>query len=125
MAAGDAYQVQSDERVERAVMRQKEAQRAVRLACFVVLAIWRWWHGFICSGNAPLCGGRLGVWTQRKRGKLSRCAAAAGELVSIDTQRANLETLKQQNLYSARYGLSGRRIGLCGRRGACAGGIEE
>ena len=39
MAAGDAYQAQSDERVERAVMRQKEAQRAVRLACFVVLAI--------------------------------------------------------------------------------------
>ena len=38
MAAGDAYQAQSDERVERAVMRQKEAQRAVRLACFVVLA---------------------------------------------------------------------------------------
>ena len=39
MAAGDAYQAQSDERVERAVMRQKEAQRAVRLAWFVVLAI--------------------------------------------------------------------------------------
>ena len=39
MAAGDAYQAQSDERVERAVIRQKEAQRAVRLACFVVLAI--------------------------------------------------------------------------------------
>ena len=39
MAAGDAYQAQSDERVERAVMRQKKAQRAVRLACFVVLAI--------------------------------------------------------------------------------------
>lgn len=39
MAAGDAYQAQSDERVERAVMRQKEAQRALRLAWFVVLAI--------------------------------------------------------------------------------------
>ena len=39
MAAGDAYQAQSDERVERAVMRQKEAQRAVRLAWLVVLAI--------------------------------------------------------------------------------------
>ena len=39
MAAGDAYQAQSDERVERAVVRQREAQRAVRLACFVVLAI--------------------------------------------------------------------------------------
>ena len=39
MAAGDVYQAQSDERVERAVMRQKEARRAVRLACFVVLAI--------------------------------------------------------------------------------------
>ena len=39
MAAGDAYQAQSDERVERGVMRQKQAQRAVRLACFVVLAI--------------------------------------------------------------------------------------
>jgi hypothetical protein len=40
MASGDAYQAQSDERVERAVMRQKEAQRAVRLAAwFVVLAI--------------------------------------------------------------------------------------
>jgi hypothetical protein len=39
MAAGDAYQAESDERVERALLRQKEAQRAVRLACFVVLAI--------------------------------------------------------------------------------------
>jgi hypothetical protein len=39
MAAGDAYQAQSDERVERAVMRQKEAQRVVRLTWFVVLAI--------------------------------------------------------------------------------------
>ena len=39
MAAGDAYQAQSDERVERALMRQREAQRAVLLACFVVLAI--------------------------------------------------------------------------------------
>ena len=39
MAVGDAYQAQSDERVERGVMRQKQAQRAVRLACFVVLAI--------------------------------------------------------------------------------------
>ena len=39
MAAGEAYQAQSDERVERAVMRQKEAQRAVRLAWLVVLAI--------------------------------------------------------------------------------------
>jgi hypothetical protein len=39
MAAGEAYQAQSDERVERAVVRQREAQRAVRLACFVVLAI--------------------------------------------------------------------------------------
>ena len=39
MAAGDAYQAQSDERVERAVMRQRQALRAVRLACFVVLAI--------------------------------------------------------------------------------------
>jgi len=39
MAVGDAYQAQSDERVERAVMRQREAQRAVRLAWLVVLAI--------------------------------------------------------------------------------------
>ena len=39
MAVGDAYQAQSDERVERAVTRQKEAQRAVRLAWLVVLAI--------------------------------------------------------------------------------------
>ncbi len=39
MAVGDAYQAESDERVERALLRQKEAQRAVRLACFLVLAI--------------------------------------------------------------------------------------
>ncbi len=39
MAAGDAYQAQSDERVERAVKRQKEGKRAVRLACFVVVGI--------------------------------------------------------------------------------------
>ncbi len=47
MAAGDAYQAQSDERVERAVMRQKEAQRAVRLACFVgvgIIALVAWFY---------------------------------------------------------------------------------
>jgi len=49
MAAGDAYQAQSDERVERAVMRQKEAQRAVRLGWCVVISIvvlvaWFYWR---------------------------------------------------------------------------------
>jgi len=49
------------------------------------------------------------LWTQRQaRQALRDAQLPAGELVSIDTQRANLETLKQQNLYSARYGLSGR-----------------
>ena len=48
-------------------------------------------------------------WTHRQaRQALRDAQLPAGELVSIDTQRANLETLKQQNLYSARYGLSGR-----------------
>ena len=52
------------------------------------------------------------VWTARlqhhARQALRDAQLPAGELVSIDTQRANLGTLKQQNIYSARYGLSGR-----------------
>ncbi len=48
-------------------------------------------------------------WTQRQaRQALRDAQLPAGELVSIDTQRVNLETLKQQKLFSARYGLSGR-----------------
>jgi hypothetical protein len=65
-------------------------------------------------------------WTRRQaRQALRDAQLPAGELVSIDTQRANLETLKQQNLYSARWALWAAGSDCADTAGHCAGGIEE
>ncbi len=68
----------------------------VRLACFVVLAIVAQLAWFIRGGNAssvPVVA--WAFWTRRQAQEALRDAQLpAGELVSIDTQRVNLETLK-------------------------------
>ncbi len=98
--------------------RKKHSGRSAWLG-LLCSRLWRWWHGFICSGNAPLCGGRLGVLDATASAASFARRAAAGRRAGVDRHA----TGEPGNAQTAEFvfgavGSLGGRIGLCGHRGA-------
>ncbi len=89
--------------------------------------LWRWWHGFICSGNAPLCGGRLGVLDATASAASFARRAVAGRRAGVDRhatgEPGNAQTT--EFVFGAVWAVGAAGSDCADAGGHCAGGIEE